>query len=418
MGIAAMDNPRQQRGLEIAATKVITQKGNVWMVPSQSKDTKYTVRPHADKPWCSCPDHDTRGVKCKHIFAVEYAIEREQNKDGSTTVTETVQVKETVKRQTYSQDWSNYNRAQTNEKDKFLSLLFDLCRGVETPIQKNGRPRLPYADAIFAACFKVYSTVSGRRFMSDLRAAQFQGFISKTPHFNSIFNTLDNAELTPILIGLITESSKPLKMVETDFAVDSSGFSSCRFVKWFDEKYGKEKSGRDWVKVHICCGVKTNVVTAVEIPENKCTNDSMLFPQLLKGTAKNFNISEVSGDKAYCSLANCDLVHEAGGTPFFALKRNATGKSGGMYQKMYHYFAFRQDEFLRHYHKRSNVESCFSMMKAKFKDNVRSKTDTAMKNEALCKILCHNICCLIHEMYALGIEPEFWQTKAVANVAI
>ena len=31
-----------------------------------------------------------------------------------------------------------------------------------------------------------------------------------------------------------------------------------------------------------------------------------------------------------------------------------------------------------------------------------------MKNEALATILCHNIVCLIHEMYELGIEPTFW----------
>lgn len=41
--------------------------------------------------------------------------------------------------------------------------------------------------------------------------------------------------------------------------------------------------------------------------------------------------------------------------------------------------------------------------------NVRSKTDTAMTNEVLCKILCHNICCLIQAMYELGIEPTFWE---------
>ena len=52
------------------------------------------------------------------------------------------------------------------------------------------------------------------------------------------------------------------------------------------------------------------------------------------------------------------------------------------------------------------------MIKAKFRDHVRSKTDVAMKNEVLCKILCHNICVLIQEMYELGIEPEFWADKS------
>ena len=61
-----------------------------------------------------------------------------------------------------------------------------------------------------------------------------------------------------------------------------------------------------------------------------------------------------------------------------------------------------------HYHKRSNVESTFSMIKAKFGDAVRSKTDVAMKNEALCKILCHNICCLIPSACEFGVATKFW----------
>ena len=60
---------------------------------------------------------------------------------------------------------------------------------------------------------------------------------------------------------------------------------------------------------------------------------------------------------------------------------------------MFHYFKFNRDEFLNHYHKRSNVESTFSMIKAKFGDFVRRKTDVAMTNEVLCKVLCHNLCC-------------------------
>lgn len=65
-------------------------------------------------------------------------------------------------------------------------------------------------------------------------------------------------------------------------------------------------------------------------------------------------------------------------------------------------------EFLAHYHKRSNVESTFSMIKVKFGDAVRSKTDVAMVNEALAKLLCHNICCLIQSACELGIEAKFW----------
>jgi len=96
------------------------------------------------------------------------------------------------------------------------------------------------------------------------------------------------------------------------------------------------------------------------------------------------------------------------GTGFIAFKANATGGAGGLYEKMFHYFQFRREDFLQHYHKRSNVESTFSAVKAKMGDSVRSKTDVAMVNEVLCKLLAHNICCLIQEQAELGIEPMFW----------
>ncbi len=52
------------------------------------------------------------------------------------------------------------------------------------------------------------------------------------------------------------------------------------------------------------------------------------------------------------------------------------------------------------------------MMKRKFGDGLRSKTDVAMVNEALCKILCHNLVVLIHVINELGIERVFWQNAA------
>jgi hypothetical protein len=39
-------------------------------------------------------------------------------------------------------------------------------------------------------------------------------------------------------------------------------------------------------------------------------------------------------------------------------------------------------------------QASFSMIKAKFRDHVRSKTPVAMVNEVLCKLICHNICVL------------------------
>ncbi|MBA2440916.1 MAG: transposase, partial [Rubrobacter sp.] len=108
-----------------------------------------------------------------------------------------------------------------------MALLADLCRTVPQPEQQGrGRPRLPIADMLFAATYKVYVGFSSRRFTTDLRDAFVGGFINSTPHFNSVSNYLANPELTDTLKALVTTSSLPLKAIETDFAVDSSGFST------------------------------------------------------------------------------------------------------------------------------------------------------------------------------------------------
>lgn len=320
-------------------------------------------------------------------------------------MTETLTVTET-KKKTYRQDWPAYNAAQTNEKSKFQVLLRDLCSQVQDlPRKKTGRQRLPLADVIFSVTFKIYSTVSGRRFMTDLREAHGKGYISKLPHYNSIFNYLEMPELTPVLKTMIGISSRPLKSLETCFAGDSTGFSTSRFARWFDEKYGRERKEAAWVKCHLVCGVKTNVVTAVEISD---AGDAPTMPALVKETAQQFTVKEVSLDKAYSSKENLQTVVDVGGTPYVPFKSNATGGVGGLFEKMFHYFSFKREEFLEHYHKRSNVESTYSMIKAKFRDHVRSKTDTAMANEVLCKVLCHNLCCVIQSMYELKIEPTFY----------
>ena len=231
---------REQRGLVIAATSrgIKRKSGNLWSVPSQQiGHICYHVNP--EKKTCTCLDHQEAGQFCKHLYAVKFVIQREFQFDeetGTTTEIETM-VMQTVKKTTYKQNWSAYDAAQINEKSKFLSLLSDLCKGIEDqPQTGRGRPRIPLADAIYCAVLKFYSTVSSGRCISDIVAAK-------------------------------------------------------------------------------------------------------------------------------------------------------------------------------------DIESTFAMLKAKFGDSVRSKTEVAMKNEVLAKILSHNICCLISAIYELGIAPTFWtETPSVQNV--
>jgi len=225
----------------------------------------------------------------------------------------------------------------------------------------------------------------------------------------------ENPAITPLLKAMIEESARPLHAIESDFAVDSSGFASSVYARWFDHKYGREVTASEWVKAHIMIGVKTNVVTSVEVTPGYY-NDSPQLPRLLTPTAARFRVAEVSADKAYISHANLAAVDAVGAFPLIPFKSNnartsvqtRSPQSRALWTRMHDLFTHNREEFLQHYHKRSNVETTFSMIKAKFGARVRSKTPVAQVNEVLCKVLCHNLCCLVSAFYELGIEATFW----------
>ncbi len=396
---------RELKGLEIAARSKITFEGGFWVVPSQSGNGTYRVTLDKAGNTCPCDDFQLHLKPCKHIHADR--LVRERDHGGKSPVVVDV----VPKRPTYKQNWPAYNEAQTTEKRRLQVLLAGLCRGVpQLPSPKHGQQRIPTADVIFAMAFKVYTCLPGRRFMCDLEDACAKGHVSQVIHYNSIQRHFEMEEMTPILKDLITRSALPLRAVEDTFAPDSSGFSVSRFVRWFDEKYGCTRSGKDWVKVHVMTGTRTNVVTAAEI-HGRDANDSPILPSLLKTTAEHFTVREVPADKGYSSVENIEAIHAAGAVPLIAFKSNATGAAGGLWEKAFLFYMLHREEFLASYHRRSNVESTFSMVKAKFGDSVRAKTDTAMANEVYCKLICHNICCLIQSQCELGIEPVFWQDE-------
>jgi SWIM zinc finger len=168
---------REQRGLAIAALCKIDKQDGVWVVPSQSGNGKYHVHHAGETCHCTCPDFEKRGQKCKHIYAVEYTIEREVHGDGSETLTKTITITDKVK---YTQNWPAYNEAQSHEKERFRILLNDLCRNLPEPdtSRKPGRKPHLVKDAIFTMVYKVYTTFSSRRFSTDLREAFKAGYIS------------------------------------------------------------------------------------------------------------------------------------------------------------------------------------------------------------------------------------------------
>lgn len=222
---------REQRGIIIAATTKISRKGTYWCVPSQTGNGKtYDVDPQ--RSTCSCPDHQETGFKCKHQFAVEFTIRREIQTDGTVVEQRTFTFTE---KKTYKQNWPCYDRAQIQEKHRIQVLLADLCRGVQEPPRKaTGRRPVPISDRLFAILFKTYTTLSARRNGCDLADAHQAGHVSRAMHPCKVNAFMEGEDLTPLLHDLVARSCIPLQALETKFAVDSTGFSCARHVRWID----------------------------------------------------------------------------------------------------------------------------------------------------------------------------------------
>jgi transposase len=411
--MASETNSREVRGKAIAdqGNQIKKVNDHSFKVKSQSCSGFYEVKATSNGMTCDCPDFVYRGGKCKHIAATRYYLEIE--KDTPTgTVTEKVHL-------TYTQAWNAYNEAQIAEIKLFDELLKDLVKAIPEPEQTVGRPRLSLQETLFCSIQKVYSQLSSRRASGLFQNATERGQINHAPHFNSPSKLFNNEEMTPILHELVTLSALPVAGLENDFSVDSTGFRTTTFNAYNGMKHGQKKE-HQWVKAHLCAGVKTNIVAAVAITDSN-GGDSPQFGPLVKKTAEGFAINEVSADMAYSSRLNLQLVANEGSKAYIPFKKNATGRSRGstLWSKMYHYFQINRDDFMDHYHKRSNIEATNAAIKRKFGETLKSKNPTAQVNELLAKIVAYNLTVVIHEMYENGINPDFLhigQAKEISNI--
>ena len=400
------DDERIKEAIKLVASDKLIREGEHWLVRSKSKSKNYIVILDHETGFCTCPDFEKRRKPCKHILAAKMVAKKNGHpRDG---------IDITITKPTYPQDWTNYNKAQINEKALFMRLLSDLLKTVEDDKRDKsmrGRKPLSLRDMAFASALKVYTTYSLRRFMTDINEAKDKGFINQTPYFSLVSVYMNKPEMTQLLQKLVMLSSLPLRSIETKFAVDSTGFRITRFTDYCKEKHNTKRE-HQWIKTHITCGVKTNIITAVEVSDQFSADSNYFLPLVEKTRENGFEILEVSADKAYSSRQNIGYVDSIGGMAYIPFKSNTTGKARGslIWKKMYDYYMLQREEFMEHYHVRSNIESTNFMIKSKFTDLVRSKSNLGQYNEILLKILCHNIVVLIQSMFELGIKPEFYDS--------
>ena len=402
-------NLRAYKGEQIASSSQIQRHQDYYLVPSQSGEYSYKI--DAKTYTCECADFQWQRRKCKHIIAVEIALGKSRPLDAR-------QLRDAK----YTQNWQAYNKSQTSEKSMFLVLLSELTRQIDEPEQTRGRPAINLGDMVFSCVFKVYSLMASRRFSTDLKDAKVKGYIHEIPHFSSLNRYMEKASLSRHLEALVEETAKPFSGLETDFAIDSTGLSISNTVAWSHARHKDTKllQSKNWVKVHCCIGTRTNIITSVVITD-KTSHDSKHFVSLIENTSRNFEVREVSADAAYSNNRNLDFTTMKNIGTFIPFKDKTSfnnKRSTGAWHRLYHFFQFNRAEFLQSYGKRNNAETTFHMLKSKFGSTLKSRNWEAQKNEALCKVVCHNIVCLAHAMSEFGAKPESFEPNLLPDAKL
>ncbi len=445
------DARRQQLGMAIAAMVPIRRTPMGFRVPSQSGNGSYVVTIDGDSAYCSCDDFEKGRYKrpCKHIYGVWFTLQREgeasgdSHPDGTNGTTppapdslvvppsglvlpaappasppvDPPSVADlTPPRPTYTQDWPLYYAGQAAEGEQFFRLLRALCDTVIPEIPRGGgRPRLRFPDIVYAAALKVYSGFPTMRGTWVQEYAHEKGYLDHVPSSASIWRYMEDPTLFPWIYLAVVESAKPLGSMETDFAPDSSGFASSVYERWFEHKWGRTVAETRWIKLHLMAGLRTHIVVAAEATD-KPTADSPYLPGFLRIAVENFdNVENVVADKGYLSRANYRAIHDAGAKGYIPFKTNSTPGPGlnshhkpdPLWAKMFYLYHSKHEEFDRVYHKRSNVETVFSQIKARFGSSLRSRLPDAQVNETMFKVLCHNICMLNKAAHELGCTEIF-----------
>ncbi len=235
-----------------------------------------------------------------------------------------------------------------------------------------------------------------------------KGILPRVPSYSAPSRFFTRPGASEVLIELIERSALVLKELDDGgtVAVDSSGFCTTNRGAYLTETHEPDRR-HHWLKAHILVGVRTHIVHSVKITDEHGADYTQFIPLLNREKALGHNPRFVVADKAYLGRSNLEAAAENGVEPYIPFKTNTRGLSRGapMWNRKYHEFLSKRDEFDERYHQRSNVEATFSAIKRKLGEPLNSINPDAQVAEVLAKILAYNIGIVIKEACLLGLPP-------------
>jgi hypothetical protein len=309
------------------------------------------------------------------------------------------------KKKRWPRNESIYNEVQESEFFNF----FEFVRHLTNYVCKGKKMKSIIQCLLI---WRKFPNLSVRRARGLLLLLKKVGVISaKIPCFKTLSNYNEKNSLQIILEKLLEESSKPLSVIENDFATDMTGIRTTLFSSWFSLRAKRDIKRRDHVRTHLTAGVKSMTVPAVDVLMNE-GKDNIIMRNHVDKVADNFKINDWLGDSKYWCKESCKKVSKNGGAPYFKCKTGKSawnGKQDGYpsWKEMNEESNEHPRRYKRHYRKRVKVECTIHSKKSIHGDKVYSRLPSARTNEETLRWINHNINVLNRAHAEWDIKPKF-----------
>ena len=309
-------------------------------------------------------------------------------------------------------DWAKYDKAQINEINNMLLLIRDMvdesCRRLkieEVPGKKDiGRPPKPPRDLAKAVLMQQYFGVSNRVTEGLVNLFREKMEIRSRFSYKAIERAYEIPEVTLILQEAFKIVQEPISDKEHNFSIDGSGLPTSTKQNWEQDK--KKSDTKGYEKMIAMVGTTYKMISSVTFTENPEANESpYLVPLVLETAEKYDEVDLVTGDAAYVSRDNCNIIASIGAIPRIYPKRGITLRQKGSkaWTDMLLSFINDPQKWLEEYHSRSISETANSTYKRDFPVPLRRKINVRRKQEAFARVCDYNLKRRCYLRYLEGI---------------
>ncbi|MCD6203136.1 MAG: transposase [Methanophagales archaeon] len=245
----------------------------------------------------------------------------------------------------------------------------------------RGRPYYPPKGMALLAVMMFKMALSEREYVNWLKTNKWLIELAELPNTPDRRSIKRVFERTPLEYWERLEAEIQKIIPDSKvYGVDSTGLKQSKRTGAWSDKNNRRK---DFKKLHIIADLVNRAIVVQKLTEGR-RHDSPVFKEMMDDVE---SVDKMTGDPAYLSRDNCEIVADKGGKPYFKPKKNVTPKPKGSqaWKEMIMEWLEKTKKFLREYHIRSVIEAMIWSFKCIVGDIVRFRKNKNILAEIILK---------------------------------